>query len=377
MDAFEFKNKTILLVSPQKWGEMHISKHHYAIELANRGNRVYFVNPPSSNTRGISFKSLHTHKNIHVVTYGFAFLNQLKFKWPSMYDNKIEKNLKKIIKSIDDGIDILWTFDLRIGQLLLAKGSYIKIAHPVDFTKPHEIINADGSTILISVAQGILDEFDGINVPKKFINHGISESFIGNFNINSYAKNDRLRFGYVGNLLRFDIDHQLILKIINENTDIDFIFYGNTGISNISGSFTENSKEFIADLKASKNVDLKGIYKPELLAKEMNSFDGFFLCYDKEKDVCRGTNYHKIMEYLSTGRVVISNFVETYHGLNLVQMPSKKDDNSEILNIFKDVIANIDQYNAKNQFEKRQEYAKDNSYIKQVNRIEKILQHIS
>jgi len=165
--------------------------------------------------------------------------------------------------------------------------------------------------------------------------------------------------------------------LIGANSDVDFIFYGNFGVSNISGSFTDSSKKFIHALQGSKNVELKGVYKSGLLAQEMNSFDGFFMCYDKEKDVCRGTNYHKVMEYLSTGRVVISNFVETYHGLNLVQMPEKNENNSELLNIFKDVISNIDQYNAIDQFERRQKYAKNNSYIKQVNRIERVLQNIS
>ncbi len=40
-------NKTILFISPGPWGINHVSKHHYAIELAKIGNDVYFLNPPS------------------------------------------------------------------------------------------------------------------------------------------------------------------------------------------------------------------------------------------------------------------------------------------------------------------------------------------
>ena len=43
------RNKTILIISPQAWGKMFLSKHHYAIELAKRGNAVYFLNPPGEN----------------------------------------------------------------------------------------------------------------------------------------------------------------------------------------------------------------------------------------------------------------------------------------------------------------------------------------
>jgi len=44
---FSFTNKTIFILSPQPWGKMHISKHHYAIELAKKGNLIYYFNPPA------------------------------------------------------------------------------------------------------------------------------------------------------------------------------------------------------------------------------------------------------------------------------------------------------------------------------------------
>ncbi len=39
-------DKTILIISPQEWGKMLLSKHHYALELAKAGNIFYFLNPP-------------------------------------------------------------------------------------------------------------------------------------------------------------------------------------------------------------------------------------------------------------------------------------------------------------------------------------------
>jgi hypothetical protein len=52
------KNKTILVISPNNWGTMHISKHHYAIELARLGNSVYFLNPPNQE---ITFRKNRDH----------------------------------------------------------------------------------------------------------------------------------------------------------------------------------------------------------------------------------------------------------------------------------------------------------------------------
>lgn len=44
--AFTFKNKNILIISPEAWGTNHVSKHHYARELQKQGGKVWFVNPP-------------------------------------------------------------------------------------------------------------------------------------------------------------------------------------------------------------------------------------------------------------------------------------------------------------------------------------------
>ena len=40
----KLKNKTILIISPERWGTNFVSKHHYALELA-KNNNVYFLNP--------------------------------------------------------------------------------------------------------------------------------------------------------------------------------------------------------------------------------------------------------------------------------------------------------------------------------------------
>ncbi|GAB1397072.1 hypothetical protein MASR1M65_18510 [Saprospiraceae bacterium] len=44
-----FKNKTILIISQQEWGLMRISKHHYALELAKKGNKVFYLTAPDNN----------------------------------------------------------------------------------------------------------------------------------------------------------------------------------------------------------------------------------------------------------------------------------------------------------------------------------------
>ncbi len=47
----------------------------------------------------------------------------------------------------------------------------------------------------------------------------------------------------------------------------------------------------------------------------MKDLDGFFWCYDNDRDPNKGSNSHKIMEYLSTGKVVLSTLISTYTNL--------------------------------------------------------------
>src|ERR1043165_2973102 len=46
MPDTEKGRKTIVILSTEPWGRMLLSKMHYAIELAELGNDVFFVNPP-------------------------------------------------------------------------------------------------------------------------------------------------------------------------------------------------------------------------------------------------------------------------------------------------------------------------------------------
>ena len=46
------KNKIILIISPNFWGDIHLTKHSYALEISKLGANVYFLNPPSRNFKG-------------------------------------------------------------------------------------------------------------------------------------------------------------------------------------------------------------------------------------------------------------------------------------------------------------------------------------
>jgi hypothetical protein len=378
----ELRNKTVLLISPQNWGKMFLSKHHYAIELARRGNIVYFLNPPdekyTERPEKISIEPSGAHKNLYLIYHRTSFPYKIKFYSMPLFHVLIKRHVKKILRLINKPIDIVWSFD--IGYLLpffLFPKSAYKLFHPMDEPQnQHSIYSARGAQIIFSVTQEILDKYSGFKVPKYLINHGVAEYFI----IPAQTKaesNHSIHVGFSGNLMRLDIDREIFLHIISENPTIIFECWGSYQMkqSNIGGQENEEVNKFIQSLQAMKNVVLHGVVDAMALAKELNRMDAFLICYDIKKDHSKGTNYHKIMEYLSTGKVIISNNVTTYKNkTDLLQMTSERESNLQLPHLFKQVVNNLNYYNNSVLQQKRIAFAKENTYQKQVDRIEKLIQ---
>jgi glycosyltransferase involved in cell wall biosynthesis len=144
--------------------------------------------------------------------------------------------------------------------------------------------------------------------------------------------------------------------------------------SNIGGGEDAATRDFITSLRELKNVILHGPVPSAVLAKAVHDMDAFLICYDVQKDQSKGTNYHKILEYLSTGKVVISNNVTTYqHDPLLIAMTQERLHNRDLPGLFRNIIDNLHQYNSMDKQEYRIAFARDNTYTRQIERIEKIL----
>lgn len=229
-----------------------------------------------------------------------------------------------------------------------------------------------GAQIIFSVIREILEKFKDYPVPKHFINHGVADCFLKNA-LPKKESNIPARVGYAGNLLRQDIDRMVFLQIINENPEVIFELWGSYGPrqSNIGGNGDEESLAFINQLQIKSNVILHGVVPVETLAIEFQRMDAFLICYDINKDQSRGTNYHKVLEYLSTGRVVISNNITVYQQWNnLIEMVPNRTHNKQIPNLFHKVLSNISYYNLFKKQEERISFAKNHRYNLQLKKMD-------
>jgi hypothetical protein len=167
-----FKDKVIVILSPQPWNYLYISKHHYAKELSKK-NTIYFISPPTH-----KWNQTHTIKTIEkrlfVVEYSVSIPQIVKFKFPSFFKICIKSRLRSLSKEFNE-IDVVIDFGcyqfFDSMDFLAAK---YKIFFPVD-----DSVKVDGSmrgaNIAFTVSKKIQQKFN--NGSCHFINHGLSEDF--------------------------------------------------------------------------------------------------------------------------------------------------------------------------------------------------------
>lgn len=358
-----FQSKTILIISPESWGTNFVSKHHYATELAERGNKVYFLNPPGSRN-----DIMEINKNLYLLTYK-PLIKGINYLYRWLRDRVSLIDIAKIIKLADrPDFDIVWSFDpYRFQNLNLFK-SKIAIYHSVDVhNKVLEREIANSADMVLGSSDQILQDIKTKN-PKIKINHGLGSQFSNHvFNYKSPAQ--RIKVGYVGNLHYQHIDKVVLRRIIEENPEIEFHFIGPSKLSNLSKKCL--NEDLIQFIEKQKNCLLHGAKPYNQLPELLNQFHLFLMCYTGDKNVAEMANPHKILEYLSTGKVVVSHYIDEYKDKrNLLEMV---EDNTQLSKKIKEVIHNLDYYNRREKQQIRIAWSEENTYLKQIERIERQL----
>lgn len=376
---YSLRNKTVFLISPERWGKMRISKHHYALELADRGCTVYFIEPPTLETSGVTIKPTSDHPGVHVVTYkpvfrGERFLPAMVFEW------LLRRQIDRLVRKIGRKPDVVWCFQSFLFRDLRWFGAPVRIFFLADqFNKPGIPSEADTATLTLAVSDTIYDRIKAGGRPVCRVNHGLQRAFhealIRRLQepVAASAQPPKV-IGYLGNLRMEALNRAVMLRIVDENPDLTFIFWGSYKPAelNLGGLQSDEANEFIDQLIARPNVQLRGAFHGQELREQMEEADAFWLCLKLDlTEVCDGSNSHKIMEYLSTGKPVITQPVSSYRDTDLLyMMPDARDDFAAF---FQTVIDQLKSGEDALLARKRMEYALENSYEAQLMRIEEML----
>ncbi len=352
-------NKQILIISPEQWKWQHVSKHHYAITLASKGFKVYFLNPPISTLNQV--KMLDTqYQNLYEieapqVTKGLRL-------YPKRLRNFMEKAwLKKLEKNIGTKFDIIWLFEnSRFYDLNFAEDR-LKIYHQVDSNQNFHIKEASSSAdICFCVTDFIKRDLLPYNQKVFKITHGIN--FTNQKSSLSKTQEDRfnhnsINVAYIGNLDMIYINEDILYKLTTKYSNITFHFIGSYSPQ---GTLYKICKEM-------KNIIWWGRVESTLIPTILEKIDISLLAYRVDEYREQLANSHKILEYLYSGKVTIATYTDEYKDKrHLLEM---LDDSDKYLQKFDEVVKNLDFYNSKEKQQERILYAEDSSYEKQLEKV--------
>ena len=140
------------LFSSQAWGNMLLSKHHYAITLAKRGNKVYFINPPLNHFAKVKVDQSEYSENLFIVSFGFPGIQRFRFHVQYVFSLLNKFNIYRVKNNTVKRPDIVWNFDFNGYCNYDMFPHSVKIAHPVDFIPQNLKKNLKGADIMFSVA---------------------------------------------------------------------------------------------------------------------------------------------------------------------------------------------------------------------------------
>ncbi|MBR10082.1 MAG: hypothetical protein CMP48_20630 [Rickettsiales bacterium] len=286
---------TILLVSPESWDHMWVSKHHYAVHLANRGYQVIFLNPPGSRW------GLHQteFQNLRILDYP-GFVKGVRKMPGSLSKYFVNKVFKRITASVGTAVDIIWQFDSTTFFDFNYLGNGVtKFLHVVDLNQTTNIGRLAGSAdICFYCSEPIGQILKKYNDRCYFINHGYSTFQSDNY---KFDWQHEINIGYAGNLDIKYIDWETIRQSIIKHPGIGFQFAGHCA--------DPDKLEFFEQCP---NASWVGPLPKERLYSFYNQVDGLLICYDVEHHKDQLANPHKLLEYLGSGKPIIASHTIQY-----------------------------------------------------------------
>jgi hypothetical protein len=100
--------------------------------------------------------------------------------------------------------------------------------------------------------------------------------------------------------------------------------------------------------------------------------DAFLFIYSPRTEMNGASNSHKLLEYMSTGKVIIATHVSSYAGTDLLEMSDPMEE-QRLPDIFDAVIRDLAGYNSAERQIGRIRFALDNTYARQVERVQQFI----
>lgn len=344
-------SKNILLISPEPWSHIFVSKHHYAINLACRGNNVYFLNPPSDHEKC----EKTDFENLYSINYT-GFVKGLRFLPSFIQKIFIRRCFKALQRLCNVRFDIVWSFDNSVFFDFSALPKDIfSISHVVDLNQDFQFKKAvKTANICFGVIKKIVDKQLLYNRNSFQIGHGVQNYPKSSKVIKLPGKNSK-KCLHIGNLAMKHIDWNLYNQCIADNSGVDFIFIGSNNLP-----ISQKNCFKINTIPANRIPDY------------LMSADILWLAY-KVQYYQEYATPHKMMEYLASGKMILATWTEEYVDLHYNGLIKMSRNSSQFLKYFDEITVNLDFWNNEDLTAKRKAYTADFTYTNQVRKIEELI----
>ncbi|MBL8650334.1 MAG: hypothetical protein JNL35_08020 [Sphingopyxis sp.] len=300
----------ILMLSPQPWTGLQVSKHHYARELAALGHDVIFANPPSGD--GPIRLTPSDTPNITLLDHPRMPLARAKYRAKWLFIAAARVRARAIKKAVGP-IDLLWDFDnarqFADHRPFRAPASML---HVVDRLDPGDAMHRHADLIL-GVDASIVGDIAPEGRPSHVVGHGLSPLFAEAARLRLAAPRVRagdapVVVGFIGNLAQPAMDRERVAALVAAHPDCRFRFIGP-----VAGE-TPEVRAWVDDLTGRPNVEMAGLLNGDALIAATGDVDIWLLPYDVARDRNRGVNSHKLLEYFALGGEVVSSAIAAQAG---------------------------------------------------------------
>ena len=353
----------ILIISPQAWDFIQVSKHHYARAAAECGHQLYFLEPPDDAVTGVTL-TITEHSGIIRVRYPLPCYDKVRFHARPIYDALEACLIRKICRALPP-LDLVWSFEPnRFLKLRKFAGRKV-IYHPVDaLGQTFHLLPAQSADQVYSVSKTILAPFLDLPVPAALLAHGVAPAFaeLAESGADWVRPVDALKVGFAGNLSRPIVARSMMLALMTAHPEVEFHFWGQSEAGRDADART---REFLNSLKSQPNCRLRGIQPTDVLAAQFAEMDIFLLAYqpDPLEPDFDFSNSHKILEYLATGRVTLSSPLSEYENLSPELMVFAEDNSLEsFIRRFDDILSRLADLNRPELARLRRDLALENRY---------------
>lgn len=357
----KLSGKNILLISPEPWNHIFVSKHHYAVHLGKNGNKVFFLNPPSKREE----LSPTPYENVWEVNYT-GFVRGLRFL-PLFLQRKLIKEKFIFLQNLcNEEFNVVWSFDNSVFYDFSAlPEEVLKISHIVDLNQDFQTAKAASTAdVCFCTTDLIKERLAKFNKYVYKINHGLNLSKITISVV--LPGHNKVKAMYVGNLAMQYLDWHSLNQLVMDNPEVDFLFIG-SGRNELSNDINK-AHIFKSNIIQCHNAYFMGKVHSGHIHSYLSKADVLLVAYQEAYHHDQA-NPHKMMEYLSSGKMIIATYTEEYKELAEQELFLMSKRNQDFPILFKSAIENLATWNEADLQKARQHFAFANTYDKQIDKI--------